>query len=121
MQNAKLYQLEQQRLQELDKAHAELADLNTNLEKKVEDRTKELVALSEKLAKYFSPQVYDSIFSGELDVKIQTQRKPLTVFFCDLQGFTQLTERLEPGDTNGTFNSIPDGNVQDCYSLGRDY
>ena len=96
LQNAKLYQLEQQRLQELDKAHAELADLNTNLEKKVADRTKELVDLSEKLAKYFSPQVYDSIFSGELDVKIQTQRKPLTVFFCDLQGFTQLTERLEP-------------------------
>ena len=96
LQNAKLYQLEQQRLLELDKAHAELADLNTNLEKKVADRTKELVALSEKLAKYFSPQVYDSIFSGELDVKIQTKRKPLTVFFCDLQGFTQLTERLEP-------------------------
>ena len=60
------------------------------------ERTNELVVLSEKLAKYFSPQVYDSIFSGEMDVKIQTQRKPLTVFFCDLQGFTQLTERLEP-------------------------
>lgn len=96
LQNAKLYQLEQERLQELDKAHAELADLNSNLERKVADRTKELVALSEKLAKYFSPQVYDSIFSGELDVKIQTQRKPLTVFFSDLQGFTELTERLEP-------------------------
>ena len=96
LQNAKMYQLEQQRLHELDIAHAELADLNTNLERKVADRTEELVALSEKLAKYFSPQVYDSIFSGELDVKIQTQRKPLTVFFCDLQGFTQLTERLEP-------------------------
>ena len=96
LQNAKLYQLEQQRLQDLDKAHAELADLNTNLENKVADRTKELVDLSEKLAKYFSPQVYDSIFSGELDVKIQTQRKPLTVFFSDLQGFTELTERLEP-------------------------
>ena len=96
LQNAKLYQLEQQRLLELDKAHAELADLNANLERKVANRTEELVALSGKLAKYFSPQVYDSIFSGELDVKIQTQRKPLTVFFCDLQGFTQLTERLEP-------------------------
>ena len=96
LQNAKLYQLEQQRLQDLDKAHAELADLNTNLENKVADRTKELVDLSEKLAKYFSPQVYESIFSGELDVKIQTQRKPLTVFFSDLQGFTELTERLEP-------------------------
>ena len=96
LQNAKLYNLEQQRLRELDRAHAELADLNLNLEKKVSDRTEELVALSEKLSKYFSPQVYDSIFSGELDVKIQTQRKPLTVFFCDLQGFTHLTEKLEP-------------------------
>ena len=96
LQNAKLYNLEQQRLKELDKAHAELAELNSNLEKKVSDRTEELVQLSTKLAKYFSPQVYDSIFSGKLDVKIQTKRKSLTVFFCDLQGFTQLTERLEP-------------------------
>ena len=36
LQNGKLYLLEQTRLAELDKAHAELADLNTNLEKKVE-------------------------------------------------------------------------------------
>ena len=96
LQNAKLYQLEQKRLEELDKAHAELAELNANLEQKVLVRTQELVELSTKLAKYFSPQVYESIFSGKLDVKIQTQRKSLTVFFCDLQGFTQLTERLEP-------------------------
>ena len=55
-----------------------------------------MLELSAKLAKYFSPQVYDSIFSGKLEVTIQTQRKPLTVFFSDLQGFTELTERLEP-------------------------
>ena len=48
------------------------------------------------MAKYLSPQVYESIFSGKLDVKVQTKRKHLTVFFSDLQGFTELTERLEP-------------------------
>ena len=37
-----------------------------------------------------------SIFSGKLDVKVQTKRKHLSVFFSDLQGFTELTERLEP-------------------------
>ncbi len=96
LQNARLYQLEQKRLKELNQAHQELENLNINLEKKVEERTFELQKLSEKLSKYFSPQVYESIFSGKLDVKIQTKRKPLTVFFSDLQGFTELTERLEP-------------------------
>ena len=96
LQHANLYKLEQERLQQLNKAHNELADLNHNLEKKVEERTAELVELSKKLAKYFSPQVYDSIFSGKLDVTIKTQRKQLTIFFSDLQGFTELTERLEP-------------------------
>ena len=96
IQNAKLYELEQKRKLELNEAYSELEILNTTLEKKVDERTKELVVLSKKLAKYFSPQVYQSIFSGKLDVKIQTQRKPLTVFFSDLEGFTELTERLEP-------------------------
>ncbi len=96
LHNARLYQLEQNRLKELNNAHSKLEHLNLNLEKKVEERTSELMDLSNKLSKYFSPQVYDSIFSGKLDVKIQTQRKPLTVFFSDLQGFTELTERLEP-------------------------
>ena len=96
LHNARLYQLEQNRLKELNNAHSKLEHLNLNLEKKVEERTSELMDLSNKLSKYFSPQVYESIFSGKLDVKIQTQRKPLTVFFSDLQGFTELTERLEP-------------------------
>ena len=88
--------MEQKRKLELNNAYSELEKLNNTLEKKVDERTKELVDLSQKLAKYFSPQVYQSIFSGKLDVKIQTKRKPLTVFFSDLEGFTELTERLEP-------------------------
>lgn len=49
-----------------------------------------------KLSKYFSPQVYSSIFSGALDVTINTSRKNLTVFFSDIKGFTTITEKLEP-------------------------
>ena len=49
-----------------------------------------------KLSKYFSPQVYSSIFTGELDVNINTSRKSLTIFFSDIKGFTTITEKLEP-------------------------
>ena len=50
----------------------------------------------QKLAMYFSSQVYESIFTGDLEVKIETKRKRLSVFFSDIKGFSQLTERLEP-------------------------
>ena len=59
-----------------------------------EAKTKEMIL--EKLSKYFSPQVFNSIFSGELDVTINTSRKNLTIFFSDIKGFTLLTEKLEP-------------------------
>ncbi|SVC76293.1 uncharacterized protein METZ01_LOCUS329147, partial [marine metagenome] len=57
-------------------------------------KDKELILI--KLSKYFSPQVYNSIFSGQLDVKISTKRKQLTVFFSDIKGFTTISEKIEP-------------------------
>jgi len=48
------------------------------------------------LSKYLSPQIYKFIFSGERKVKVETHRKNLTVFFSDIQGFTQLTDSIEP-------------------------
>ena len=58
--------------------------------------TKDKEKILQKLSKYFSPQVYNSIFSGQLDVNINTSRKDLTVFFSDIKSFTTITEKLEP-------------------------
>lgn len=51
---------------------------------------------SRKLAKYLPPQVWGSIFSGKKDVKLETQRKKLTVFFSDIKGFSDISEELQP-------------------------
>jgi len=55
-----------------------------------------LAGLSMKISRYISPQVYKSIFSGQKDVIIHTERKKLTIFFSDIQNFTATTERLQP-------------------------
>lgn len=51
--------------------------------------------LARNLSKYLSPQVWASIFSGKKSVRLETQRKKLTVFFSDIKGFTELSEELE--------------------------
>jgi adenylate cyclase len=63
-----------------------------------------LAALSSKLAKYLAPQVYDSIFSGQQEVKIVSKRKKLTVCFSDLVGFTEITDKMESEDLTQLLN-----------------
>jgi adenylate cyclase len=55
-----------------------------------------LGSISMKISRYLSPQIYKSIFSGQKDVVVQTERKRLTIFFSDIKDFTTTTERLQP-------------------------
>lgn len=61
-------------------------------------------ALSVHLSKYLSPQIYQSIFSGEQAVEVSTKRKKLTIFFSDIKDFTATTEDMEPEDMTYLLN-----------------
>jgi adenylate cyclase len=63
-----------------------------------------LSALSVKIAKYLPPQIYKSIFAGDRDVTVTTERKKLTIFFSDIKDFTASTERLQPEELTGLLN-----------------
>ena len=79
----------------------------TELKQREQDLTEKsnaLAELSSKLAKYLAPQVYDSIFSGQQDVKIVSKRKKLTVCFSDLVGFTEITDKMESEDLTHLLN-----------------
>lgn len=66
---------------------------------------RQLEELSTKLSHYISPQIYRSIFDGKRDVRIEAQRKKLTVFFSDIVDFTPRTESMEPEDLTYMLNS----------------
>ncbi len=63
-----------------------------------------LASISMKISKYLSPQVYRSIFSGERDTTISTERKKLTIFFSDIKDFTTASERLQPEELTSLLN-----------------
>ncbi|WP_419767897.1 adenylate/guanylate cyclase domain-containing protein [Arcobacter sp.] len=92
------------------------------LEEKIKIRTNELQTaliniqnqkdilenLSNKLAKYLSPQIFESIFSGKQDVQLESKRKYLTVFFSDIKGFTDLTDTIETESLTQLLNEYLD-------------
>lgn len=92
-------------ISERKKAEAALLDSEAKLLEKakklrkanqrVREKNEQLEALSNKLAKYLSRQVYNSIFEGKRDVRIESYRKKLTVFFSDICNFAELTDRIE--------------------------
>lgn len=77
----------------IDEREAELAE-----------KTNAMEQLSNQLAKYLSPQVYESIFSGRREVKLASSRKKLTVFFSDIASFTETADRLESEELTQLLN-----------------
>ncbi len=89
----------QQKAYEVTLLQEQEAQLNRRLEsmnRELEAANDFLVRISTKISHYLAPQIYKSIFSGQKDVTIHTERKELTIFFSDIKDFTATTERLQP-------------------------
>jgi class 3 adenylate cyclase len=93
LDNARLYATAREARRRAEEASERVLEQNRMLE-----------SLSNKLSKYLSPQVYASIFSGTQSVEISAKRKKLTVFFSDIAGFTEMTDKLESEDLTQLLN-----------------
>jgi adenylate cyclase len=63
------------------------AELYTAVEKETQTRT--------QLSRYLSPDVVEGVLDGTIPLKLGGERKHGTVFFCDIVGFTAMSESLE--------------------------
>lgn len=66
------------------------------LDRLVAERTSKLEDVANRLAKYLSPQIYNSIFSAKGEAAGTLARKNLTIFFSDIAGFTDISDGMEP-------------------------
>ena len=66
------------------------------LDRMVAARTSELETVANRLAKYLSPQIYNSIFASKGKPNDTLARKNLTIFFSDIEGFTDISDGMEP-------------------------
>jgi adenylate cyclase len=80
------------------------AGVIAGINRELETANEFLASISMKISRYLAPQIYKSIFSGERDVTIHTERKKLTIFFSDIKDFTATTERLQPEEITSLLN-----------------
>ena len=82
--------------------------MNENLEGKVKERTTLIESLLNKMKKYLSPQLYESILGGQRDGQISHERKKLSIFFSDIRDFTATTDSMEAEALSGLLNTYLD-------------
>jgi class 3 adenylate cyclase len=68
-------------------------------------KASQFMNIANKIARYAPSQVWQSIVRGDRDAKIENKRKKLTIFFSDIQGFTELSESLLPDDLATILNT----------------
>jgi len=89
----------------LQKERELLLEQRTKDQNTIEEKNQKLEDLAHRLAKYLSPQIYQSIFSETGEQKVAYSRKNLTIFFSDIVKFTDLTDVLEPERLAAVMNS----------------
>ena len=94
MQIAKL-QLESKLRRNLTSELDKQKQIAKNAEELANQKSKEIEEIASQLSKYLSPQLYNSIFSGEKKVSIDSEKKFLTVFFSDIISFTEISDKMD--------------------------
>jgi len=74
---------------------ADLARWNSTLEQRVAEQVGEIERIG-RLKRFLPPQITQLVVSAGHERMLESHRRDVTVFFCDLRGFTAFSETAEP-------------------------
>jgi class 3 adenylate cyclase len=97
IENARLLKELRERTDQLEAQSQEVAKLNQQLERRVADQVGEIERMS-RLRRFLPPQVADLIISSGTEKRLESHRREITALFCDLRGFTGFSEKSDPED-----------------------
>ena len=97
IENARLLRELREKTDELAAQSQELAKLNQYLEQRVTDQVDEIERMS-RLRRFLPPQVADLIVAFGSEKQLESHRGEITALFCDLRGFTGFTESADAED-----------------------
>jgi GAF domain-containing protein len=97
IENARLLSELRERTDQLAAQSQDLAKLNQHLEQRVADQVGEIERMS-RLRRFLPPQVADLIVASGSEKQLESHRREITALFCDLRGFTGFTESADAED-----------------------
>ena len=70
-----------------------------------EKKNHHYIQIANKIARYAPSQVWQAIVNDSFESRIYNKRKKLTIFFSDIEGFTDLSDRLSSDDLAALLNT----------------
>jgi class 3 adenylate cyclase len=97
IENTRLLRELRERTSQLEAQSQEVAKLNQHLERRVASQVAEIERMG-RLRRFLPPQVADLIVASGAEKQLESHRREITALFCDLRGFTGFSESSDPED-----------------------
>lgn len=83
-------------IQDLKILYETIAEHSSGIENELEEKNQKISTLIQQLKKYLPPQLFKLIVGNQGKASLSYERRFLSIFFSDIVGFTEISDRTDP-------------------------